>query len=75
MFECKENSFRNVRWFMEYAFLDGEVADDAKHVDSYFGRAVCEESASAANPLVNVIISPGVLFTPRDTVFDAVMLF
>jgi len=74
MFECKENSFRNVRWFMEYAFLDDEVADDAKHVDSYFGRTVCEESASAANPLVNVIVS-GVLFFTRDTVFDAVMLF
>ena len=59
---------------MEYAFLDGEVADDAKHVDSYFGRTVCEESASAANPLVNVIVS-GVLFFTRDTVFDAVMLF
>ena len=75
MFEYKENSFRNVRWFMEYALLDDEVADDAKQVDSYFGRTVCEESASAANPLVNVIIFPGVLFTPRDTVFDAVMLF
>ena len=75
MFEYKENSFRNVRWFMEYALLDDEVADDAKQVDSYFGRTVCEESASAANPLVNVIISPGVLFTPRDTAFDAVMLF
>ena len=73
MFEYKENSFRNVRWFMEYALLDDEVADDAKQVDSYFGRTVCEESASAANPLVNIIISV-VLFT-RDKVFDAMMMF
>jgi len=68
MFEYKENSFRNVRWFMEYALLDDEVAADAKQVDSYFGRtAVCEESASAANPLVNIVISESFVQT-RDKV-------
>jgi len=62
---------------MEYFLLDDDdafAADEKSHVDSYFGRTVCEESASAANPLVNVIVS-GVLFFTRDTVFDAVMLF
>ena len=49
---------------MEYALLDDEVADDAKQVDSYFGRTVCEESASAANPLVKTIVPPDAFGDP-----------
>ena len=48
-FEYTENSFRNVRWFMEYT-LD-EVADE-KQFDSYFGRTTVCARAKAANPLV-----------------------
>ena len=64
MFEYKENSFRNVRWFMEYALV---FVDDVpeKQFDSYVGRTVCAR-AKAANPLVKII--PGDPFT-RD-VFD-----
>ena len=71
MFEYMENSFRNVRWFMEYALLDDDEVAAEKHVDSYRGRTTARASARAANPLVK-IIPFGELFTVRD-VFDAII--